>query len=42
MAACILLFSVGTLVGRGQIPSIKQATHAVKAYKAALEKGFVV
>lgn len=35
-----LLFSVGTLVGRGQKPSIKQATHAMKAYKAAFEKGF--
>lgn len=37
-----LLFSVGTLAGRGQKPSIKQATHAVKAYKDALEKGFTV
>lgn len=37
-----LLFSVGTLTGRGQKPSIKQATHAVKAYKDALEKGFTV
>ena len=37
-----LLFSVGTLAGRGQKPSIKQATHAVKAYKSALEKGFTV
>ena len=37
-----LLFSVGTLAGRGQKPSIKQATHAVKAYKSALEKGFIV
>lgn len=36
-----LLFSVGSLVGRGQKPSIKQATHAMKAYNAALEKGFV-
>ncbi len=36
-----LLFSVGALVGRGQKPSIKQATHAVKAYKDALEKGFI-
>lgn len=35
-----LLFSVGSLVGRGQKPSIKQATHAMKAYKAAFEKGF--
>ena len=37
-----LLFSVGTLAGRGQKPSIKQATHAMKAYKSALEKGFTV
>jgi hypothetical protein len=35
-----LLFSVGSLIGRGQKPSIKQATHAMKAYKAAFEKGF--
>ncbi len=37
-----LLFSVGSLVGRGQKPSIKQATHASKAYKEALKKGFSV
>lgn len=37
-----LLFSVGSLVGRGQRPSIKQATHAIKAYQAAKEKGFTV
>jgi len=37
-----LLFSVGSLVGRGQKPSIKQATQAMKAYKAAFEKGFTV
>lgn len=37
-----LLFSVGSLIGRGQKPSIKQATHAMKAYKAAFEKGFTV
>lgn len=35
-----LLFSVGSVVGRGQKPSIKQATHAMKAYKSAFEKGF--
>lgn len=35
-----LLFSVGTVIGRGQKPSIKQATHAVKAYREAIEKGF--
>lgn len=37
-----LLFSVGTLVSRGQKPSVKQATHAIKAYKEALEKGYTV
>lgn len=37
-----LLFSVGSLIGRGQKPSIKQATHSMKAYKAALEKGFTI
>lgn len=37
-----LLFSVGSLIGRGQKPSIKQATHAIRAYKAAFEKGFTV
>ena len=37
-----LLFSVGSLIGRGQKPSIKQATHAIKAYNAAFEKGFTV
>ena len=37
-----LLFSVGSLIRRGQKPSIKQATHAIKAYKAAFEKGFTV
>lgn len=35
-----LLFSVGSLIGRGQKPSIKQATYAIKAYKAAFDKGF--
>lgn len=35
-----LLFSVGTLVGRGQKPSVKQAFHAMKTYKEAQEKGF--
>lgn len=35
-----LLFSVGSLVGRGQKPSIKQATHAMQAYNKAFEKGF--
>ena len=37
-----LLFSVGSLVGREQKPSIKQATYAMDAYKLALEKGFAV
>ena len=37
-----LLFSVGSLISRGQKPSIKQATHAIKAYNAAFEKGFTV
>lgn len=37
-----LLFSVGSLVGRGQKPSIKQATHSMKAYKEAQSKGFTV
>ena len=32
-----LLFSVGSLIGRGQKPSIKQATHAIKAYHTAKE-----
>ena len=35
-----LLFSVGTLIGRGKKPSIKQSVQALKVYKAALEKGF--
>lgn len=35
-----LLFSVGSIVGRGQKPSVKQATQSLKAYKEALEKGF--
>ena len=37
-----LLFSVGRLVGQGKEPSIKQATHAMKAYSMALEKGFSI
>lgn len=35
-----LLFSVGSIIGREQKPSIKQATHAMKAYEEALKKGF--
>lgn len=37
-----LLFSVGGVVGRGQKPTIKQATYAMGAYKEALEKGFSI
>lgn len=33
-----LTFSVGTLIGRGKKPSIKQSVQALKVYKAALEK----
>ena len=36
-----LLFSVGRLVGKGQEPSIKQATQAMKLYQEAKEKGFI-
>lgn len=36
-----LLFSVGSLVDRGQKPSIKQATHALNSYNAAVQKGFI-
>ena len=35
-----MLFSVGTLVGRGRKPSIKQSKHALKALKDAGDKGF--
>ena len=35
-----MLFSVGTLAGRGKKPSIKQAKHALNALKEAQEKGF--
>lgn len=37
-----MLFSVGTLVGRGKKPSIKQAKHALKALYDAKEKGFSI
>lgn len=37
-----MLFSVGTFVGRGRKPSIKQSRHAIKALKDAREKGFTV
>ena len=36
-----MLFSVGTLVGRGRKPSIKQAKHALNALEKAKEKGFI-
>lgn len=35
-----MLFSVGTLVGRGKKPSLKQAKHALDALEKAQEKGF--
>jgi len=35
-----LLFKIGTIVGRGQRPTYKQANQAVKAYNEALSKGF--
>ena len=37
-----LLFSMGTLAGRGKKPSIKQATQALKVIKKAEEKGFEI
>ena len=37
-----MLFSVGTLQGRGKKPSIKQATNAIKALREAESKGFSV
>lgn len=37
-----MLFSVGTLVGRGRKPSIKQSRNAMKALENAKAKGFVV
>lgn len=37
-----LLFSVGTLVGRGKKPSIKQSVQALKVFKEAQQKGFSV
>lgn len=35
-----IVFSVGTLIGRGKKPSIKQSIQALKVYKGAIEKGF--
>ena len=35
-----MLFSVGSLTGRGRKPSIKQSRYAMKALKEAKEKGF--
>ena len=37
-----LLFSVGSLAGRGRKPSIKQARHALKTLKEAESKGFTM
>lgn len=37
-----LIFSVGRLVAKRQDPSIKQATHAMKAYHEANKKGFSI
>lgn len=36
-----IVFSVGTLIGRGKKPSIKQSIQALKVYKGAIEKGFI-
>lgn len=35
-----MLFSVGTIIGRGKKPSIKQSNHAIKALEEAKRKGF--
>ena len=37
-----LLFKTGTIISRGQKPSIKQSNQAIKAYREAIEKGFSV
>ena len=37
-----MLFSVGTIIGRGKKPSIKQSRHALKAFEEAKSKGFHV
>lgn len=37
-----MLFSVGTIIGRGRKPSIKQSRHALKAFEEAKSKGFHV
>lgn len=37
-----IIFSVGTLVGRGKKPSYKQANQAMKGYREAVMKGFSV
>lgn len=36
-----IVFSVGTLIGRGKKPSIKQSIQSLKVYKGAIEKGFI-
>lgn len=35
-----ILFSVGTIIGRGQLPSYKQSNQALKVYKEARNRGF--
>lgn len=37
-----LIFSVGRLIAKKQSPSIKQATHAMKVYNEACQKGFSI
>lgn len=37
-----LIFKVGTIVGREQHPSFKQSNQALKAYKEALDRGFII
>jgi hypothetical protein len=36
-----IAFSVGTLLGRGKVPSFKQATQALNIYCQAMNKGFI-
>lgn len=36
-----MLFSIGSLIGRGRKPSIKQSRHAMKALQDAKAKGFI-
>lgn len=37
-----IIFSVGTLIGRGKKPSYKQANQAIKGYNEAVKRGFSV